>query len=213
MKNLFIFLMVIGYVFITSCDRAIMRIAGLREPKIETKQSIHKFLTQLKEDTNDVYGLDSALFQKLSHEEFKPGMSEGFRPVQIRIYGKNGEPVMQWASCEGFLPDLKIFDSVPPKVINGLNTSLKLHEDLVRYFTLDGKPVKILVPENYDYYILIYFAKYFPKLSKESFSQVNQYLVHHPEIKCKVFKINVDVLEFWDTDLKVGLQTQVGGDN
>jgi hypothetical protein len=204
--------MVIGFIFTTSCNTTIMRIAGLREPKIESKESIFNFLKKLKEDTNDVYTLDSTLFQNLGKEQFKSGMDNGFRPVQIRMYGKSGEPVMQWASCEGYLSDLKIFDSVPPKIINGLNTSLNLEDDLKRYFTLDGKPKHIVVPKGFDYYILIYFAKYFPKLSKESFSQVNRYIANHAEIKCKVFKINVDVQEFWNVDLQVDLKAQIGGD-
>ena len=125
MKRSFFFLLVIGFIFTTSCRSTIMRIAGLRKPKIESKASIFKFLIKLKEDTNDVFTLDSVLLQKLRKEQFKPGMARSFRPVQIRVYGKSGEPVMQWASCEGYLSDLKIFDSVPPKIINGLNTSLK----------------------------------------------------------------------------------------
>lgn len=212
MKKSFFFLMVIGFIFITSCNSTIMRIAGLREPKIESKESIFKFLKKLKEDTNDVYTLDSALFQKLRKEQFKPGIAKSFRPVQIRIYGKSGEPLMQWASCEGYLSDLKIFDSVPPKIINGLNTSLNLEDDLKRYCTLDGKPTHIIVPQGFDYYILIYFAKYFPKLSKESFSQVKRYILNHPELKCKIYKINVDFQEFWNVDIQVDLKVQSGGD-
>jgi hypothetical protein len=140
-------------------------------------------------------------------------MSEGFKPIQIRIYGKNEEPVIQWASCEGYLSDLKVFDTIPPKVINGLDTSLNLGDDLDRYCTLDGKPANINIPEGYDYYFIIYFAKYFPKLSKESFSQVKHYTMNHPELKCKVFKINVDIQEFWNADLQIDSQIQVGGDN
>jgi hypothetical protein len=213
MKRLFILSMVIGLFLNTSCKTTIMRFAGLRKPKIESKESIIKFLTKLKEDTTDVYTIDTATFQKLRKEQFKPGMTKGFRPAQIRMYGKNSEPLMQWASCEGFLSDLKIFDSVPPKIINGLNISLNLEDDLKQYFTLDGEPANIMVSERFDYYILIYFALYFPKLSKESFSQVDQYIADHPELKFKVFKINVDFQEFWNADLQIDSQTQIGGDN
>jgi hypothetical protein len=212
MKNFISFLILTSLVLSTSCKSTLMRLAGVREPKIESKKSIFKFLEKLKEDTNNVYTLDSTLFQKLQQQDFKPGMAKSFRPVQIRLYGKSGEPIMQWASCEGFLADLKIFDTVPPRVINGLDTSLNLAGDLSRYFTLEGKPAKIIIPENFDYYILIYFAKYFPKLSKESFSQVNLYRTNHPEIKCMVYKINVDVQEFWNVELRVDSKTQIGGD-
>jgi hypothetical protein len=189
-----------------------MRLAGVREPKIEAKESIFKFLKKLNEDTINVYAIDSILFHKMQQEEFKPGMAKSFRPVQIRVYGKNGEPVIQWASCEGFLSDLKIFDSVPPKIINGVNMSLNLENDLGQYFTLDGTPAHIVVPRDFDYYFLIYFAKYFPKLSKESFSEVNQYIRKYPELKCKVYKINVDVLGFWNVELEVDSKAQIGGD-
>jgi hypothetical protein len=211
MRKSIILMIVIGYFFTTSCNSTIMRIFGFRNPKIETKQSVFKFLTKIHEDTNDVYTLDTSLFQNLKKKQFKPGMNSSFRPVQIRMYGKTGEPVMQWASCEGFISDLNIFDTLPPRIVNGLDTSLNLEEDLQRYYTLEGKPAHIIVPMQYDYYILIYFAKYFPKFSKESFSQVNHYIAKHPDIKFKVFKINVDVQEFWNVDLKVESQTQVGG--
>jgi hypothetical protein len=72
---------------------------------------------------------------------------------------------------------------------------------------------KFSVPQGYDYYFIIYFAKYFPKLSKESFSQVKNYTMNHPELKCKVFKINVDIQEFYNADLQIDSQIQVGGDN
>ena len=212
MRKVLILPIIIFLILQVSCERTILRIAELRMPEIETKESIYKFLKKINEDTNEVYTLDSTLFQQLRKEKFKPGMEKGFRPVQIRMYGKNGEPVMQWASCEGFISDLKIFDSAPPKIFNGIDTSLNVYTDLSRYYTLDGKPAKIKIPENYDYYVLIYFAKYFPKMSKESFSQVNRYIFNHPEIKVKIYKINVDVQEFWHTDLDIETQTQIGGD-
>jgi hypothetical protein len=213
MRKVLILLVFCIIYFLVSCKSTILRIAGLREPKIENKMSILTFLEELGEDTNNVYTLDSALFQQLRKESFKPGMTKGFRPIQIRIYGKNEDPVVQWASCEGYLSDLKIFDSMPPKVINGLDTSITLGDDLDRYFTLDGKPANIMFSNSYDYYILVYFAKYFPKLSKESFSQVNRYIKIHPEKRFKVFKINVDVQEFWNADLQIDSQIQAGGEN
>jgi hypothetical protein len=139
-------------------------------------------------------------------------MSAGFRPIQIRVYGSKGEPVIQWSSCEGYLKDLKLFDSVPPKIVNGVNTELTLAEDLSRYFTLDGKPANIEPPPGYDYYILIYFAKFFPRMSKESFRQIQNFRVKFPELKCKIYKINVDVLEFWGVELNSETEIHVGGD-
>ena len=213
MRKAFIFLMISFMILQNSCERTILRVAGLRKPKIENKETIYKFLQKLEEDTTDVYTLDSALFQKLKQETFKPGIEKGFRPIQIRMYDKIGKPVMQWTICEGKLNDLNLFDTIPPKILNGLDTSLCLRNDLKRYFTLEGNPARIQIPSDFDYYVLIYFAKYFPKYSKESFAQINRYVLNHPELKFKIYKINVDVQEFWNTELDVDTKTQIGGDN
>ena len=197
MKNLLFILSTILLLSFSSCQSILLRLGGFREPQIESKASIFTFLQKLKQDTNDVYVLDTNLLKQLREESFKPGWPKSFRPIQIRVYDKQGKPVMQWASCEGFLKDLKTFDFVPPKNYNGLDTSRSLIRDLSRYSTLEGKPTDIKVPIGIDYYILVYFGKYFPRMSHESFSQVDWYIRKHPELSFKIYKINVDYQEFW----------------
>jgi hypothetical protein len=195
-KALLISLLFFNLIF-WGCKNIAMKMAGIRNPEIESKNTILGFLLKINQDTNDVYTFDTVLFKKYMSEPFKPGWPNGLRPAQIRVYNKFGEPVMQWSSCEGFLKDLKTFDSVPPKNFNGLNTSLNLQEDLKQYFTLDGVPANIVLPTNYDYYILIYFAKWYQKLSKESFTQVENYKQKHPELSIKVYKISTDFQANW----------------
>lgn len=195
----------------SSCKWALMSISGLREPEVESKESIFKFLHKLKQDTDNIYALDTNLFNQFRKESFKPGRAKSFRPVQIRVYDIKGNPVMQWASCEGYLKDLKTFDSVPPKNKNGLNTSLNLQQDVSRYFNLDGKPANAVAEDGYDYSILIYFAKCFPRLSRESFSQVDKYICKHPELRFKVYKIDVDFQRFWGVEPEVNTDLHFGG--
>ncbi len=195
----------------SSCKWALMSISGFREPGVESKESIFVFLHKLKQDTNNVYALDTNLFNQFRQESFKPGWSKSFRPIQIRVYDKKGIPIMQWASCEGYLKDLKTFDTIPPRNNNELNISLNLQNDLSRYFNLDGKPANAVAEEGYDYSILIYFAKYFPRLTRESFTQVDQYISKHPELKFKIYKINVDMLRFWGVETKIKTEISVGG--
>jgi hypothetical protein len=211
MKNIFFISLAGVLLAITSCKSIVASMAGLRIPKVENKESVFQMLKKMHQDTNDVYTIDSSLFEKLKKEPFKPNWSKGFRPVQIRVYNNEGLPVMQWAICEGLLKDLKPFDSVPPRNINGLNTSLILQEDLSQYFTIDGLPAKIVVEKGFDYYIMVYFARYFPKWSKESFRQVRTYINNHKELKIKVYKINVDVQKFWNMELNVNSEVGIGG--
>jgi hypothetical protein len=198
-KNL-VFLCIVG-ALLNGCKYQALWMAGVRQPKIENKHTIHKFLKSIHQDTLDTYALDSNLFKAFSTQSFKPGWPPSFRPIQIRTYNSNGKIVMQWASCEGFLKDLKTFDSVPPKNINGIDTTLNLSDDLKQYFTLDGRHAGIRPMEGYDYYFVVYFAKYFPRMSKESFRQITSYITKHPELKIKTYKINVDFNEFWGSDI------------
>jgi hypothetical protein len=211
MKKHPVFILLALSLIVISCKSTILRIAGVREPRIENKVSIFRFLNEIGQDTSNVYVMDSNLMDQLKKKSFKPGMSKAFRPIQVRVYDKKGNPVIQWASCEGYLQDLKLFDTVPPRVINGLDTSLNLVEDLSRYYTFEGKPAGIIPAPGFDYYFIVYFARYFPKMSKESFLQVDQYMKHHPELTFRLYKINVDVQEFWGVDLQIDTEVNVGG--
>jgi hypothetical protein len=207
MKRLIYFTGVVtAIILITSCQPILLHVAGVRVPQAESKESIYGFLQKMDKDTVDVFALDSNLFNRFRGMPFKPGWQPGFRPIQIRCYDSSGNPVMQWASCEGFLKDLKTFDSVPPKNVNGLDTSLTLQQDLAQYFTLDGNPAQIRPEEGYDYYFLVFFAKFFPKLTKESFRQLSQYAITHPNLRLKVYNINVDIQESWGQDVKVEME-------
>jgi hypothetical protein len=206
MKTLSTSLIVGLFAILTSCQPILFRMAGIRAPKAESKVTIHEFLKKINVDTADVYTLDTSLFKEFRKLSFKPGWKPGFRPIQIRCYDSSGAPVMQWASCEGFLKDLKVFDSIPPKNYNGLDTSLTLSDDLEQYFTLNGIPAQIRPEKGYDYYFLVFFAKYFPRMTRESFSQLSHYILKYPELRMKVYKINVDVQEFWGEEVGINLE-------
>ena len=203
MKKYLVIAGIVMSLILSSCQQltwTLARFMGVRKPKVESKETVFKFLDKIGQDTTDVYALDTNLYNLFRNEPFKPDWDTGLRPIQIRVYDHAGEPVMQWASCEGYLDDLKTFDSLPPRNYNGLNTSLKLQEDINRYYTLEGSPANLFAPEGYDYYVLIYFANWFPRQSKESFSIIDQYVIDHPGLKFKIYKINMDVLDFWGYD-------------
>jgi hypothetical protein len=210
MKKLLLYISLFFLLSCCSCRSTLMLMYGIRNPEVESKKSIYSFLQKIKQDTDNVYCMDTVLYQQFRSESFKPGMAPGFRPAQIKVYDKSGSPVMQWASCEGYLKDLEPFDSVPPRNINGLDTSINLEQDLSRYFTLDGIPARITVQEGYDYYILVYFAKFFPGISKESFEEVGTYIRKHPELRIMVYKINTDLQAFWDVELRFDAEIATG---
>ena len=186
MKKIFFLLFLFSSLIYSSCQSLILRAAGMRKPKTETSESIIKYLEKLGQSNEYTYAIDSALFDYLRSTPFKPGWPASFRPSQLRIYDKTGSPIVHWASCEGYLSDLGTFDTVPPRNQVNLDSTLSLQMDLDRYFTLDGQPANLKFENGYDYYIVVYFAKYFPKLNKLTFKAINQFVLSHPELKIKV---------------------------
>ena len=187
----------------TSCQNILLMLVGIHKPQIENKTSIQTFLIRSKQDTANLYALNYELFQAFRDQPFKPGWTRGFRPIQIRVYNKIGTPIMHWASCEGYLKQLKTFDTVPPRNQINLDSTINLRNDLNRYYSLNGTPSNIATPQGYDYYFVIYFSLSAYRLSKYCFQSVRNYCVKHPEIKIKTYLINVDVMDWWG----VGLQT------
>ncbi len=202
MKIIIFTLFIFSSFLFSSCQSLIYRAAGMRKPKIETPESVLKCLEKLDLTYDNTYALDSALFDYLRSTPFKPGWPASFRPSQLRIYDKTGSPIVHWASCEGYLSDLGTFDTVPPRNQVNLDSTLNLQMDLARYFTLEGQPANIEFEKGYDYYFVVYFAKYFPKLNKLTFNAINQFALAHPELKIKVYKINIDVLDWWGVELE-----------
>lgn len=202
MKNLRSLIIVLAIAILsTSCKSALLRVIGMRMPRIETKDRIEKFLLQKDQPISDVYCMDTTLAHYLRTTPFKPGWPADFRPIQIRAYNTNGKPILHWASCEGYLEKLHTFDTVPPRNLNNLDSTLHLQNDLNRYFTLDGHPANIKVESGYDYYFVVTFGLYFPKMSKTSFRAIEDYKANHPNLKIKTYYINVDVLDWWRTDI------------
>ena len=203
MKKQSIVILVCLIMVLGSCQKILLSFSGIKNPEVETAASVKEFLLKIGQDTTDVLCLDSSVYTNMKTQQFKPGRSSGFRPIQIRAYDRQGNAVMQWASCEGYLKQLGTFDSVPPKNQPGLDTSMTLQQDLDRYFYLDGKPSTAKASQEYDYTILVYFAKWFPKMSKESFRQVDKYIRNHPELKIRKYKIDADFMDFWHLEPQV----------
>ena len=205
MKTTKIICILIILVASTSCQSLIFRLGGMRKPKIETAESVQKFMLHLNQSTEDIYAIDSALFEQLGTKPFKPGWPTDFRPAQFRIYNSNYLPIVHWASCEGFLSYLGTFDTVPPRNQVNLDSTLNLQDDLARYCSIEGKPVNIEIEEGYDYYIVVYIAHYLYGFNKLTFKAIDNYKKEHPELKIKVYKINIDVMDWWNVELETGI--------
>ncbi|NVO18512.1 MAG: hypothetical protein HXX13_02365 [Bacteroidetes bacterium] len=203
MKNSNLLLLVFILLVASSCQNIVYLVAGFKTPRIESKETVMRFLQRNHQDTSDTYCLDSSIFLGLMHQSFKPGWKPGFRPIQIRVYDSNGLPIMHWASCEGYLKSLKTFDTVPPRNQINLDSTLSLQDDLKRYYTLDGQKAHINCGKGVDYYIIAYFSKSTYRMSKYSLKTIEKYVKKHPDLRIKLYKINVDVMQWWNTELIV----------
>lgn len=163
-------------------------------------------------DTSNVYYMDKKTFISLKDQVYKPGIDSGFRFIQIRCYDNSGKPIMQWASCEGYLKDLGTFRTTPPKNHNGLDTTLSLYEDLMQYCDYHGTKGVAKVKTGYDYSLVVFFATWTRGLLKKNrvFDEVNDFIKDNPDKKIIVYKINYDNVPFWNTKVKTNLSVSKG---
>lgn len=204
MKKYFLFIIVL--IINSACTNLLLHFGGMRKPKIENEKSVKNYLLKIKVDTSDVFTFDTNVWNEYNSKPFKPGWPPSYRPCQIRVYDRSGIPIAQWASCEGNIDTAPLFTSVPPKNLGLVDTTMTLKEELNRYCNFKGEKVAILPPDGVDYYLIIHFARYFPKLNKMTFENIAKYQLAHPGLKLKIYKINNDFQEFWNYEPEVTIE-------
>lgn len=127
-QELFLFFMILGVLFFTSCSILL----GLTEPKKESVPNIYRFYTKKNIDTTMVVFMEPLSVDTLMVSEvtYKPGLRSGFQPIQFRLYDAEGRILSHYISCEGPLKMFDVLDQYPPINILPLDSSNTIQGDL-----------------------------------------------------------------------------------
>ena len=193
MKPQTIFLLLI-FTGLFSCTRIITYTLGVRQPKEETKESLKKFISNYKIDTNTIYiPRDTSAFYKLNK---LAGKNSGYiffnSKKEMLMYKDTGSA----CSAPIFVFTKNLCDNENRLFYKSQTISI-LTKEIVPLFSTDT------TYENYDKYVFIFWYKYFGKNKFKS--DVVDVLNSLKDNKCKtkLFLINLDLQPGWKKDIPI----------
>lgn len=178
-----------------SCTKLILYSYGMRNPKIENTKSITKYLALNKLDTNNNFAFkDTATLNKFYRNNI--GTPE------IRFYDKNGFLMLYRDNrrCNGQNDSLITF--LNPENVIKIDSSENIFNYLSQVRTLDGRPINPDEFKNYDYYLIMYWAKWLGKVNSIKMTDWESNLAKKRNFKVKTIKLTIDYMNFWALNKK-----------
>lgn len=173
---------------LTSCQKVILKLYGIKKPKIENEKTIRRKAYKFKLDTSNIVTVNSNDFlYKLKGQSIPDGA----------IYNKNGKHInykQSDSSCNAglfqFIPSLSLNETYKQSDKSDLKTELNKFRDL--------KGNLINVPNDADFYLLIYWTVWAGKLNKDHVKIWENLARDNKNCRIKVIKVNLDLQEYWD---------------
>lgn len=178
----------------SSCGLLITQkvLLGVRNPKNQTTQKIQKFITKNK-------GLDSTL--TLTKESFISKISQSNSSfAQWEMYDKQGNRIIPLDSnirnCNGYT---HLFFKGLPNSQYSIDTNRNIFSDSIittGLTQLNGTKAEIKQRENYDYYLVIYWATFMGKYSSDLFN-LEKTARNNQLTSISTLKINMDFKDYY----------------
>jgi hypothetical protein len=189
MRQLLVFAAIL---VLASCQPIMKAIYGIKKPDIENQESITK--KALK------FGLDTTNIVSVTSKDF-PYVLKSTSIPNAAIYDSNGKYIeyrQTDTSCNAGL-----FDFIPKLNVSGTYNkpdSSSLAEEWKKFRDLKGNVMNL--PNNSDFYLLIYWNVWTGKLNKDHVKIWEDLARENKNCKIKVIKVNLDIQEYWEPNEK-----------
>lgn len=201
-------LLLIPFLFIAgSCSLVAKKIYGIKNPEVESRESIMQYARSVGLDTSAIVTVDSPYFIPA----FKRIQSS---VPEAEIFSKNGENLLYKnvsTDCNAglfyFIPRLRT-DTVYAK-----KDSFSLKEQLASLRDLNGKTISPAGLENADYFLFIYWTRWTGKLNKDHVKEWEKLAASNKNVRIRVFEINLDFQNWWSDSFTQKIITAMSGKN
>jgi len=168
---------------------------GIRNPKIENKQSITEYAINNGMETGNLYAFrDSAALAGFYAR--KIGIPE------IDIYNKDGILMQCKNEKKCNAQDDGLIGSLDPKNNVSLDSSHNLYAFLPQIRTLDNQEVQKSDFAGYDFYIIMYWAKWGGMMNKTHVPQWGKTIKDKTGLRIKVISLTADYMDYWHPNEK-----------
>jgi len=187
-KQLFLLLTMILLIEGQSCKSILLKSKGITSPRLETVQSIQTYISnKLPGTSNHLFiARDSTAVFKLYN------MIEGFPSVDF--FTKDGElidynvNISCTARADYFAAHMRrdtIYKTNPKYILADILSNLK-----------GATENDVFPPDGSDFYLLVYWAKYFGSLNKNAF-EISKTLQKNKLVSVRVILVNLDFQTAW----------------
>jgi len=191
MKYATIVLISILFVIFQSCTTIAKKVYGIKNPKIETVESVEKYLSSINVSSENNIFCKDILSYKTVLDLFGKSLPEEIlfnSDGKMLNYKKNNQ------DCNAGL-----FETIP-----GLSKSSNLQilegNDIQTFTTylVDRNSLKFSNLPKADFFLFINWAKYMGKLNKDHVKVWEELANKNLNTKIIVYKINLDIMESWN---------------
>lgn len=175
-------------VTLSSCQPIMKAIYGIKKPDIENQESITKKALKFGLDTTNIISVTSKDFPYVLKSTSIPNAA---------IYDSKGKYIeyrQTDTSCNAGL-----FEFIPKLNVSGTYNkpdSSSLAEEWTKFRDLKGNEMNL--PNNADFYLLIYWNVWTGKLNKDHVKIWEDLARENKKCKIKVIKVNLDIQEYWE---------------
>jgi hypothetical protein len=187
-------ILLLSVVLLTSCKRVLMTAYGIRQPKIESNESITRFLKKANIETAEIYHVDSA-----NSYSFWNNIENINQPIDLKIFNGKGELLkkLEQNQCTGIYSDQIAGMNLPgalPVIIKAENAV----DVLKKFERIDGKRPVINDFDKEGFLVCITFSNAFGKAARNNISSWTNALKKNKSAdKIKILYMNMDMHTSW----------------
>ncbi len=197
LSRLFV-LFVVAFIF-TGCSAVFTKMYGLKNLKPVDEQTVLNYAKKYSIPSENVFELDTAYFSFLSSlddSRYSEQRQNHYQPLQALYYNGMGELTSFQINCySGGFPNLKwnrggAFEVFPPLQQAPVDSILPL--SLHTTFFRPVAATKQYIPEQYDFFVVVYWSRAMGRQSKRLIRIVNKNLKLAEGLKVHAIYVNTD---------------------
>ena len=190
LKKTIFYVVIVSVLFFTSCKFVLKKYYGIRNPKVETEESLRKYLKRKGINSNNVY--------TVSYKDYKDIMKQIGGIPEILIFDKNGRNIIykEEGQCNAYA--FNFIEELSKDIEFKYNDSLRLDDYFSKLKDFEGNPVTIKKDESADFYLFIFWTRYSGRLNKDHVKVWEEQAINNKKSKIKVIKVNLDMQKWWE---------------
>ena len=178
------------FLLLSSCSTAVKTIYGIKQPQVESKQSLLNYLLKKDLDTSWVVTVDTTAYTETLKRLKRFPEAEVFDNKGVHLRYKSDSLDCN-AGLFKFIPNLKKASSYP------LISSYNLSEHWKSLSDLNGNKLNGGQLGTADYYLFIYWSKWTGRLNKDHVKVWENLAKSNKEVNIKVIIVNLDLQSWW----------------